>query len=147
MSRILPIIAFAAVVLFIAESSEAQRLGNRRTPVRNTRPAISPYVNLFRGDNGGLNSLYGFYIPRSRTLDFANQTNRELQYQRDLLTRDTLSLQREIQDASQQQQQQQGRGMLQMRPTASASGGVRRQAGTFLNHSNYFPQGGGTARR
>ena len=63
MRHLLWIIAFSAVILLITSTSEAQRNGKRRNPIRNQRPSISPYANLFRGDNGGLNSLYGFIFP------------------------------------------------------------------------------------
>ena len=138
MRRLLWIIAFSAVILLITSTSEAQRNGKRRNPIRNQRPSISPYANLFRGDNGGLNSLYGFYIPRARTLEFANQTTRELQAQRSLLSEDTVKLQREIQSLykTDTEASPQNRPMLQMRPSGSA---VRRRAGAFQNHSSFFP--------
>ncbi|MCP4190611.1 MAG: hypothetical protein GY768_08275 [Planctomycetaceae bacterium] len=136
MIRLIVIIAISAIVTLATQDATAQRINNRRTPIRNSRPPISPYVTLFRGDNGGLNSLYGFYRPRDRTLQFANEATRELQYQRDALSRDRIELQREIDTNALQSQQQQQTPQLQMRPSGS---GVRRQAASFMGHSRYFP--------
>jgi len=138
MRHVLCLVAFSAVILLITSTSEAQRKESRRNPIRNQRPSISPYATLFRGDNGGLNSLYGFYIPRARTLEFANQTTRELEAQRNMMSQDTIKLQREIQSLYKTDTEEllQNRPMLQLR---ASGGNIRRQAGTFQNHSRYFP--------
>lgn len=142
MTRLPVIFAISAIAFLITNDASAQRMTNQRNPVRNRRPVLSPYTDLFRGDNGGLNSFYGFYQPRERNLQFANQTTRELQYQRDAMARDTLSLQREIETNAQQDQQVPGQ--LQMRPAGS---GVRRQAAGFMGHGRYFPGAGGSGGR
>ncbi|MDG2382731.1 MAG: hypothetical protein P8N76_13760 [Pirellulaceae bacterium] len=135
MIRLTVIIAISAIATLATQDAMAQRATNQRAPIRTRRPPISPYVTLFRGDNGGLNSLYGFYRPRERTLQFANDATRELQYQRDALSRDRVELQREIDNNANQAAQQQT-PQLQMRPSGS---GIRRQAASFMGHSRYFP--------
>jgi hypothetical protein len=142
MNRIAFVLLVTAVALLIDSQAEAQR----RVPHYQRTPAISPYTNLFRGDNGGLNSFVGFYEPSQRLRQFVAETNNEFYYQQRATMQESLRLSQEIAAAGEKDPlQQQG---LILRPTSSA-GSVPRTASGFQTHHRYFPNsaaaGGGTS--
>ena len=107
--------------------AEAQR----RTPGYQSRPVISPYINLFRGDNAGLNSYFSVVRPQQMMNSYIRETNYDFQAQQQLIDQRSLQLQQEL------DQTLQG-GTLQQRPTTGTSSASRRPAGTFMNYSTYF---------
>jgi hypothetical protein len=58
-----------AVMACLATPAWAQR----RVPHFQRTPRLSPYVQLFRGDTGGLNSYYQFVRPQQDYQNFFNQ--------------------------------------------------------------------------
>ena len=124
----------AALLIAIAGEAHAQRVPNYvRTPT------ISPYINLFRGNTGGINSYFTFIRPIQNQLRFNEMQmvrNREFDRQIQFNQR-VLPLQ--ILDAQNQLLQQ---GML--RP-GSPVVGQPRAAASFFNYSHYYgvPVSGG----
>lgn len=132
MKRIWLILLVSAVALLIDRRAEAQR----RIPHYQRTPTISPYINLFRADNGGLNSFVGNYQPSQRLRQFVDETNREFYFQQQATRQEAIRLSQEIAVATQQDAEAQ-QGLI-LRPTSTA-GSIPRTAGGFLQYSQYFP--------
>ena len=125
MSRISIAIACVAVLL-VADSAQAQR----RVPGYVNRPTISPYVNLFQSNNGGLNSYFAFVRPRQQLDQQLRQQNQLLQQNQFAVQREAVMIQQSINDATEQ--------VLMQRPTSTAAG-FRRPAGGFMNFGTFYP--------
>ena len=70
---------FALTIFAVTSEAKAQR-----SPGFASRPAISPYINLFRGNTGGINSFFSFVRPVQEQLRFNQnqlQQNRRFQQQ------------------------------------------------------------------
>jgi hypothetical protein len=134
MARLVLLLGCLAVWGASISTAEAQR----RVPNFRNRPAISPYANLFRADNAGLNSYFSVVRPQQMLQQQMRESNFELGLQQQLLDERTLLFQQELQ----QSLQAGTTSGLQLRPTTgSAATAVRRPAGTFMNYSTYFPTG------
>lgn len=127
MSRITIAIASVAL-LFACGSAEAQV--QRRVPGYVNRPTISPYVNLFQSNNGGLNSYFSFVRPRLRLDQEIRQQNQMLRDNQLAVQRESVMIQQSIEQAAE--------ATLMQRPTSSAAA-FRRPAGTFMNFSTFYP--------
>ena len=125
MSRIT--IAIACVSLLLASNSA---LGQRRVPGYANRPAISPYVNLFQGNNGGLNSYFSFVRPRLQLDQQIRQQNQMLQSNQLAVQRESVLLQQSIEQAAE--------SVLTQRPTSSSTA-IRRPAASFMNFGTFYP--------
>ncbi len=132
MARRILLLGCLTTLLAFSSSVEAQR----RTPGFRNRPVISPYVSLFRGDNGGLNSYFSVVRPRVMLNNYMRDTNYDFAVQQQMIDQRSLQLQQEL------EQTLQG-GTLQQRPTTGTTNAVRRPAGTFMNYSTYFGGGAG----
>ena len=121
MKRLVGLTVVLMTVLLLHESAEAQR----RTPRYRTSPAISPYMNLFGGNRGGTANYFLEVRPRQRILQFASDTDRQLESNRQLGIAETQAIEQTIEE-----------GVLQLRqPSTSTS-----RAATFMNYSRFFPQ-------
>ncbi|MCA9057719.1 MAG: hypothetical protein KDA85_04445, partial [Planctomycetaceae bacterium] len=78
-SRLLLPLALLASGLFIPDVSQAQLRNNIQRPI-NT-PTFSPYLNLFRGNNGGgpVLNYYGLVRPQMQAMQQADQFGQNLQ--------------------------------------------------------------------
>jgi hypothetical protein len=134
MARLLLVLGCLAVWSASISTAEAQR----RVPNYRSRPVISPYANLFRADNAGLNSYFSVVRPQQMVLQSMRDTNYDIALQQQLIDQRTQLFQQEL------QQSLQGgtTGALQVRPTTgTAATALRRPAGSFMNYSTYFPMG------
>lgn len=128
MSRLLSIscVAFVAL-LFTVDRAEAQRVPNF-----NRRPAISPFINLFNSNQGGVNNYFSFVRPLQQQQRVNQQQfNQNTRLQQQLNNRgqfnSPISLGPQIGGTQ---------GML--RPGLQGVG-TPSTAATFLNHSHYYP--------
>jgi hypothetical protein len=134
MARLTLLLGCLAVWGTTISTAEAQR----RVPSYRSRPVISPYANLFRADNAGLNSYFSVVRPQQTIQQYMRDANYDIALQQQMLDQRTIQFQQELQ----QSLQANTTGGLQMRPTTgSAATALRRPAGTFMNYSNYFPTG------
>jgi hypothetical protein len=99
---------------------EAQQRVERYQPAR---PALSPYLELFRQDSGVVDPFNAFVEPRRRLQSQSRQFQREIAGQQTTIN----ELQRQVQ------------GQIEIRPTGARPTGT---GATFMNHSHYFPRGG-----
>jgi hypothetical protein len=127
MARRILLLGCLTTLLACADVAEAQR----RVPGYRSRPVLSPYINLFRGDNAGLNSYFSVVRPQQVLSDYINQTNFDFAQQQMLIDQRSLQLQQEL------EQGLQAETGLQQRPT-TGTGAMRRPAGTFMNYSTFF---------
>jgi hypothetical protein len=129
------ILLLGCVTLWLAPVDTA--VAQRRVPNSRSRPVISPYANLFRADNAGLNSYFSVVRPQQMLSQAIRDADFDIAMQQQLIDQRSLQFQQEL------QQSLQGgtTGSLQMRPTTGSNTALRRPAGTFMNYSNYFPMG------
>lgn len=66
----LPLACLFAITL--ASESMAQRM-SQRTPNYNRRPTVSPYINLFNNNQGGVNNYFSFVRPMQQQARFNDQ--------------------------------------------------------------------------
>jgi len=125
----LPCICFALLVAFSSEASA------QRSPGFSSRPTISPYINLFRGNTGG--GLTNNFFQLVRPLQQQNAFNQQQQSQNRFM-----------------QQQMFGGGMgvgggtvaptqfdpnaLSLRPTSATTAPTA--AAMYFNYSHYYGQ-------
>lgn len=133
MARILLTLAGLSLLLTGSEAFAQRSPGGRRTPGFVNRPAISPYVSLFQSNNGGMNSYFAFVRPQQEMVKFMNQTTQQELAQRSLIQHEATQLQHSIEQAVQE-------GELSVRPTSNSR--VMRPAGSFMQYSPFFPNGG-----
>ncbi len=126
------LVAFSS--LFVVQEATAQR----RVPYYKRRPTISPYVNLFRSDNGGIYNYFTWVRPQLEFQQFREQTDRQLAQQRQQVAQQSMLAQQQLQQAVQQR-------VLQLRPTSTAVA-PRAPAG-FMNFGRFYPQGSADVRR
>ncbi len=132
MKHITLVLLVTAFALLLKSDAAAQR----RIPHYQRTPKVSPYTTLFRADNGGLNSFIGNYTPTQRLREFESNTNREFFYQQRAVEQEAYRLSQEIAVAADQPSQQQG---LVLRPTSTIGNRNVRTAGSFLQHSQFYP--------
>ncbi|MCA9150714.1 MAG: hypothetical protein KDA92_15485 [Planctomycetales bacterium] len=130
MARTLLAIAGCCLVLATVDTASAQR----RTPGYANRPALSPYVNLFQANNGGLNSYFSFVRPRQEMDKFMRQQSQRNYMQQQFVAQEAYQIQRTIEDTLEENQ-------LQLRPTSSGNA-MRRPAARYMQFSPFFPNGG-----
>jgi hypothetical protein len=130
------VLLFGGLILVLACCRVAD--AQRRVPNYRNRPAISPYVGLFQGANGGLNSYFYVVRPRQVVQQEIQAADYAIERQQLAIEQRAIQLQQELQDTLLQPG---GGGPLQLRPTTSATG-MRRTAGTFMNYSAFYRQGG-----
>jgi hypothetical protein len=135
MARLVFPVVLLVTLLIGSSSLHAQR----RVPGYANRSTISPYVNLFRANDGGLNSYFDYVRPRLQLDQFVRDTNAQTNMQMQFAQQQTLMLQQSMEEAIMNSSTQQ----LQTRPTPGAA--FRRQAGSFMRYSPYFPQGQNSA--
>lgn len=123
------VVSQLAVLMAVTLSTQVGAQSLRYTP---RTPTISPYVNLFRGDAGGVNNYFGLVRPQQRQIAFnRNQLteNRRLE-QQSQLNRRMLT-----QQPSQPGQATSGSQPLRMlRPTIASPV----SAATYLNYSGFY---------
>ncbi len=126
MKRIAIVLAVWSTVVFCGESSHAQR----RVPHYQRTPTMSPWINLFRTDSSGSSNYFGLVRPQQRLQQFANQTRRAEQLQRDMnfAAGNTFN---QLENTLEQ-------SLLQQRPAGRSQTVMR--AGTFMDYSRFFPQ-------
>ena len=112
----------------------------RRTPGYANRPTISPYVNLFRANNGGLNSYFSYVRPQLEVQQFMQNASREVELNRRLALQDSVQLRDTL------QQQTGGLEGLQQRPSSNATA-IRRPAGRFMSFGTFYPSNSGVQSR
>ena len=134
MARTLLAIAGVCLVLIVSDSAHAQR----RTPGYSNRPALSPYVNLFQANNGGLNSYFSFVRPRQEMDKFMQQSSQRSMLQQSFAQQEAYQIQRTIEDTLEENQ-------LQLRPTSTNA--MRRPAARYMQFSPYYPNGGAVQAR
>jgi hypothetical protein len=127
-------VCFSALALLGADNADAQR----RVPGFVNKPAISPYVNLFQGNNGGLNSYFSFVRPRMEMDAYVRQTNQRQAMTRQYIDQEAQMIQNSLQSALEDPG-------LSLRPASNTA--RFRPAGGFMNYSTFFPQQGPSARR
>lgn len=130
MSRFLSVscVVFAAV-LFTAERAEAQRVPNL-----NRRPTVSPLINLFNSNQGGVNNYFSFVRPLQ---------------QQQRLNQQQLNQSARLQQQLNRPGQFGGGGPITLGPQLGGQQSMLRQApqgvgapstaATFLNYSHYYP--------
>lgn len=116
----LPLVALTLLVLASNESFA------QRVPNFNRRPTISPYVNLFNNNQGGVNNYFSFVRPIQRQQQFNQQQLRENRF-----------LQRQL---SQPPQAQIPSGQLQSGMLRAGSQGIGQpsQAAGYFNYSHFY---------
>ena len=120
-------------VLFVLSLSVSETMAQRRVP--NRRPSISPFVNLFNNNTGGVSNYFQFVRPlqqqqRINQQQF-NQTNR---------------LQRQLaQPQINQQLNTTGFPSNVMLRPGNQGVGTPSQAATFLNYSHFYATPGAQA--
>ena len=134
MARTLLAIAGVCLVLIVSDNAHAQR----RTPGYSNRPALSPYVNLFQANNGGLNSYFSFVRPRQEMDKFMQQSSQRSMLQQSFAQQEAYHIQRTIEDTLEENQ-------LQLRPTSTNA--MRRPAARYMQFSPYYPNGGAVQAR
>lgn len=127
-------LCFSAFALLGADDAAAQR----RTPGFVNKPALSPYVNLFQGNNGGLNSYFSFVRPRLELDNYVRQTNQRQAMTRQFIEQEAQMIQNSLQTALEDPG-------LSLRPTSTTA--RFRPAGGFMNYSTFYPQRAPTTRR
>ena len=132
MARI--IFALACVVtLACCGDATAQR----RTPGFVKKPTISPYVNLFRSNSGGLSSYFTFVRPEIEAQQFMQRQSQQSALNRVAIQQEMLQLQQALPGSQS--------ATLQQRPSsASTNGTVRRPAGRFMSFGTFFPSNNAT---
>jgi hypothetical protein len=130
MSRQVRLLGVVILLMVCCSVADAQR----RMPNYRSRPAISPYVGLFQGANGGLNSYFYVVRPRQTFQQEIQAADYAIARQQQAMEQRTIQLQQELQDTLMQPG---GGGPLQLRPTTTGTG-LRRQAGTFMNYSAFY---------
>jgi len=132
----LPLACLFAIAF--ASESMAQRM-SQRVPNYNRRPTISPYINLFNNNQGGVNNYFSFVRPMQQQTQFNNQQvaqNRMLERQMTQPFMNTTS-------GGQQQ--------FDMLRTGSQGIGQPSTAATYFNYSHFYNlppmANGGTGRR
>lgn len=70
--RLLPVAA-CSILFLCTGHCFAQRYGTTRTPGYNQRATISPYVNLFNNNQGGVNNYFTLVRPLQRQQQFNQQ--------------------------------------------------------------------------
>jgi hypothetical protein len=120
------VITLCVAAAFLPGEANAQR---RYQP---SRPTFSPYLDLFRRDNGLLDSYNAQIVPRRRAMQDFNQLQGTVGQQQDTIGRQ----QEEINGLNQQ--------LLRYGSAASPTG----KGGSFMTHRRYFGAGsGGTGGR
>lgn len=136
MFRCLQINLIAGLLFFVvATESEAQRV-----PGYSRRPTVSPYINLFNSNQGGVNNYFSFVRPLQQQAQFnQQQLNQNLLLQQQMgqqaygqfgmgqVGRQQISL--GIQPAGQQPL---------FRPAAQGMGAPSTSA-TYFNYSHFYP--------
>lgn len=116
-----------ALILITSEDVRAQRVPNF-----SRRPTVSPYVNLFNNNQGGVNNYLSFVRPMQQQARFNQMQSNENRFlQQQLLNR------------------QQGFGNSQIQVGGAAPQGMLRQgaqgagmpstAATYFNYSHFYP--------
>jgi hypothetical protein len=132
---LIPLICVSAAMLMAGSEAEAQR----RLPGFVNKPAISPYVNLFQGNNGGLNSYFSFVRPRMEMDAYVRQSTQRQAMTRQFIEQETQQIQNSLQMAIEEPG-------LGLRPTSTNTARFR-PAGGFMNYSTFYPQRAPSARR
>ena len=122
----------------ITSESMAQRT-SQRIPNYNRRPTVSPYINLFNSNQGGVNNFFQFVRPQQQQARFNNQQvaqNRLLERQLNQPVTTTSG-----------GQQFGGQGLLRQ---GSQGIGQASTAATYFNYSHFYnlqtPISGGRQR-
>lgn len=132
MSRLIAALLCLCTLVVLSSPAEAQRYGSRRTPGFTTQPAISPYINLFNPNTGGINNYFTFVRPQLRLENYLRQENQRI-YENNLMIRQEATERQRSIDSEVEDQ------ILELRATG---GGVQRRAGSFMRYEPFFPQGG-----
>lgn len=129
----------AVIILSVAfcETADAQayRRGSNRVPHYQRTQTISPYIQLFRPNNGG--GVGNYFLEVRPRLRFQQEINRleqtgfrQAQYQQQMLMQQTQGLNQVLANPNGELLQFTPRGGTGARPAA---------AGTFMNTSRFFP--------
>lgn len=113
-------------VLLICGGLHAQR----RTPGFVNRPTLSPYLNLFRANNGGLNSYFAYVRPQLEVQQFVQDATRQVNLNSMAIQQEAIELQQALLPSTQS-------ATLQQRPTSTSA--VRRPAGRFMSFGTFYP--------
>ena len=116
----------------LALASTPAAMAQRRVPGFVNRPALSPYVNLFQSNNGGLNSYFTFVRPRLEMDRFMRQTAEWEASQRAFVAQESVQLQRSLEETLEDT-------AVQLRPTNSSA--IRRPPARFMQYAPFYPTG------
>ena len=131
-------LAFAILCCGLVDLAPAQTRRGYQPPTRprrtyqryqSSRPALSPYLNYFRQDNGVVTPYQNFIQPYQRTQQFRQQQQSNYSNIRDRLRQQ----QQEIAENSKENR------LLETRTSTLPQTGV---GGTYQNYSHFFNLGG-----
>lgn len=129
-------LSFSVVVLVGLSLAADQANAQRRVPNYSRRPTVSPYINLFNSNQGGVNNYFSFVRPLQQQAQVNQQQfNQNARLQQQVF--------------NQQQAAQFGTGQItlgapvggvpsMLRPGAQGVG-MPSTAATFFNYSHYYP--------
>lgn len=133
--RLLCLLGLLAVL-----ASSQTVLAQRRAPGYANRPTISPYVNLFQSNNGGMNSYFSYVRPQLQMNQFMQDVTRRESQQAAAVQNQTRELERTLVSTIEGTSKQ-----LQLRQTPGSA--YRKAPGQFMQYSTFYPQGNGTQSR
>ena len=114
--------------------AEAQR----RIPGFVDRPVISPYVNFFNSNSGGVNNYFSFVRPQLKMEQYVRDTARQMAFNRSFVKQEAVQLQRAINAVPE--------GILQLRPSTS-SNAIQRPRAQFMNFGTFYPSSSAISQR
>lgn len=125
MRQILFVLMIGLTMLVTHQQCHAQR----RIPRSQTTPTISPYVNLFNANTGGVNNYFNFVRPQlqynQQMNQFARQSAFNYAYQQQYATQQQIAIQQAVTDQL----------MLVPRTGMGARAAV---AGSYFNYGGFY---------
>lgn len=118
-------------ILANSNTAEAQARSPRRVPNFNRRPILSPYINLFQSNNGGMNSYFAFVQPQQQAIQFMQDTRRREAYLALESQNQTYEFERSLETTLEDSP------LLKLRRSPNSS--ARHMPGSFMNYSRYYP--------
>jgi len=137
MSRFLSV----SCVVFVALLCSADRAEAQRVPNYNRRPTVSPYINLFNNNQGGVNNYFSFVRPMQQ-----QQRLNQQQYNQNARLQQQLYNPQGQFGAPITLGPQVGGPQTMLRPGNQGTG-MPSTAATFFNYSHYYPVPQQRARR
>jgi hypothetical protein len=134
---LLGLLAMLSVSVVFCDTAEAQayRRGTNRVPHYQRTQTISPYVQLFRPNNGG--GVTNYFLDVRPRLQYQQELNRleqtgyqQAQYQQQMLMQQTQGINQMLANPN---------GQLLQFTTRGGQGARAAAAGSFMNTARFFP--------